>query len=1120
MPLDIIEALEQEPLAEALVQRLRDEAPQRGVLEPACVLVQNAGLGRWLQLWHARHCGISAGLAMPFARSFIAKTLEETGLYDRQHSIDEDRMQWLIFAALVSRQFESWGESGQPLRAYLNPDQPNLERRCWQLAGMVAELFDQYAIYRPQWLRSWVRDPADAAPMEHWGWQARLFGVLMEEMGWTSETVSQGILGLALHDFYEGETLVTGAAPVHVFGVSSFSPAFLKFFSRLSQTTPVTVYHLVCSEAFLGDLPANYRQSLLNAGDTTGETVEMPETVDNPCLVANGQATARFQSLLLALEYSIGGHPLDSEFDGTSDLRALKHSLRQNEGTTTFAADGSVSFHSCHSRMREVQVLQQQLLALFAGDPALRPEDILVLMPEISEYVDAIETVFGQGAKLEGREHPVTVSYCIADRRNSEDENCWRFFEAFLDFLKGRQAFSEVAGLLDFDPVCERLQISRDEMQELLSTLQVVGVRWGIDGSTRAMQAQPDFEAYSWDYGLQRLYDGLLLPADGQTACAPYAVSSRMAEIVGNLTQLLRCAFELVRRRDEKRSFRGWSGLLVPVLRGFIGEESDGGAWAGILFPAFGKAKEAASDVAIGFDTFCEILGGWKQEVSGPSGLLRRGVTFCRLQPARHIPAKVICILGMNEGAYPRRERRAEFDLIDLQRRSANKLKGTPFALNELNFLGDHRVRDEDRQLFLDCILNAKERLYISYIGQSDKSNEAIPPSLLVSELQQFLARAPESAAIGGVIVRHPLQEWSRTNFIHPQFGPDEPPAPIHFETSLATLRDEPDAVSPFLDASAEEIPEDGEDETAAEVDAKELVRFLKDPARYYLRQRLLVDLNQLDWEDVYEDRETLEMDGLHVWHFRERLVEECLASIKDRENKDFSPGALKRKLQLELALPPGLAGEQIWADVAEPVLDGIARHLEGERLDKERTEQRFETVKFSSESWTLSDGRRLILLNGDLKPKYLLEAYILNLGAPMGSLLLCLSDQSAFDVPRAQAETAREEEAWLADLLRLWAEGRRRPLPFSLEIAAEYVKDMINDPSADRENLLDRAYRRAWHSAYNACDDSPAQRLCFDEDSPAAPGSPFREAFAATAEIILTPVLMWAKNVTEGKRT
>jgi exodeoxyribonuclease V gamma subunit len=1133
MSLHLVESPHQEQLAAALVERMHLPEGAEGHLEPTTVIVQNAGLGRWLRLWHARECGISAGVKMPFAQSFIAQELEHMGLFERWNALSPDVLRWQIFDLLMGRTFEAWPDAG-PLREYLSSEHSHVERRTWSLAARLADLYDRYAVHRPEWISAWLQGRSLSGELPHLEWQAHLFQEMLQAMGWQQDDLERRLLGLALQRYFTSGTKPSSAeAPLHIFGISSFPPAFLRFFQHLAQSREITLYHLIPSEAYLGELPKNFRENLLaelEHGESLGQGADL---LDNALLIANGQAASRFQALLLNLDFETGEMPQPSDVTPSTDLLQLQNAVRMNEPNCEFYADGSLSIHRCHSRIREVQVLQQQLLAQFAADPSLRPEDVMVLVPEIADYTDSINSVFGMGTRMQVDAPAVKIPFCIADQKSSGDENCWRFFGALLQLLKGRQLFSEVAALLDFDPVCQRLNLDRDILKDLLSTMQAVGVRWGIDAAGRRTQGLPDYAAYTWDYGLQRLYDGLILGDDcAHEDRAPYMADSRILEAVGSLTQFLRPIFELAGRSHERATFREWSDALIGVLRQALGSESyDGGEWMRLLAVAIGELQVASRDVEIGFDTFCLMLEEGDHTETGPSGLLRRGVTFCRLQPARHIPARVVCILGLDEGSYPRQEKFLEFDLIQLQCRHAKALRGTDLAYRELHYLGDSHLRDEDRQLFLDCLLNARERLYLSYVGQSDLSNEELPPSLLVSELRQFLAHVPEADpeavevrqnALQRVIVRHPLQEWSLENFRWPQPQLGEVPVPLHFNPQFAAMRRGTQAVRPFFEHTEALL---SEPEPPALLSADQLLRFLKDPAKEYLSQQLHVKLDALKWMETHEDQESLALDGGESWMLRQRVFDTWLtAKQQGRMTVDFA-AKLKRAWQLDLTLPIGHVGESVWSDVVEPVINLLAANLGDATLHKKQYNYAIEGVHYQDSYWENGDGQRILCLGGGLKTaKYLLEAFIHHIGAEQGSVVLDLKDQTCASWPAFPVleDGVDLGHLWLAQTLPLWRRGHTTALCFSLEIANEYVSLRRKaEADGDWEAALDHAHDKYWesYSGYGQ-DRTEAQCLCFDGISPASSEASLKQRteFAANAEAILGPVLEWSEQVDPKK--
>lgn len=1130
MSLHLIESTQQEELAQAWVARIHDAGFAKDALIEDTVIVQNAGLGRWLRLWHARSCGISAAVKMPFAQSFIAKELEAHKLLERWNAIHPLALRWQIFEVLMAQEFIGW-PGAQTLVSYLNPDSGYCEARCWSLAGSLAELFDRYSVHRPEWIEAWMAGDKHRDGLPHMAWQGELFRtVMMDHFKLDTESLSRRMVGMALHRYLSEHTPDGNHhEPVHVFGISSFPPAYLEFFQKLAASREVYLYHLISSEAYLGDLPKSYRECLMAEADDP--LADARDLFQNPLLVANGQAAARFQSLMLSLDFPVGEIPALPQASGQSDLDALQHSLRLNAPyCDSFSADGSVSFHACHSVTREVQVLQQQLLALFAAQPELKPEDIIVMVPEIADYTDAIKSVFSMGTRIEADAAPRKIPYCIADQRSTGDENCGRFFAALLSVIKGRQLFSEVVALLDFDPICSRLGLERDVMKELSSLLQDVGIRWGIDAGARQRLELPAYAEYSWEHGLSRIYDGLLYGEWAPSDAAPYITSGQMLEAVGNLTHLLSPIFSFAERSQQELSFGDWTDGLLTLLNQVLGDINfQATEWMRQLSTQIGELKAVSTDTPIRFGTFCRMIQDGAPAIQGPSGLLRRGVTFCRLQPARHIPSRVVCVLGLNEGSYPRQARTLEFDLMDLQRRKAAELKGSRLQYREMQYLGDTQIRDADRQLFLDCLLNARERLYISYVGQSDLNNESLPPSILVSELLQYLERTEDTesearecrkADIEKVILRHPLQEWSPLNYLHKQPAVGEAPVPLHFNAQYRGMDAPAGYRPPFLDNTRKD-PEIEPSKSA--VSGEQLLRFLKDPAKHFLNHKLQVRLDQLQWIDSYDDCEAFELNALENWVLRSRTIHAWLEEKQsEAPHADFEE-ALKHRFEKEMILPLGHAGQRVWSEEVAPTLELLSGFLAESQIQKKRYTYDVSEIGFELETWELDSGERLIFLGGDpvKKPKYLLEAFIKHIGAECGSVIIDLKAKKRTLWPPFIEGEADPGMDWLAGMLPIWEIGQGTPIPFSIGIAHHYLSSISKNPEEEELELLTQAYRKQWSqdSTYGG-EYSEAQVMVFDGDSPASPDASdeHREAFIAYTEKILQAPLDWAQKMTPKK--
>ena len=123
------------------------------------VVVQSLGMARWIQLELTRQNGVCSAVRFPFPQVFpregCTRIIPE-GADDRRW--DREPLTWRIWSALTATPGLSEAQH------YAGSD----PRRRFQLAARLAGLFDQYLVYRPDWVETWSRG-------EETSWQALLW---------------------------------------------------------------------------------------------------------------------------------------------------------------------------------------------------------------------------------------------------------------------------------------------------------------------------------------------------------------------------------------------------------------------------------------------------------------------------------------------------------------------------------------------------------------------------------------------------------------------------------------------------------------------------------------------------------------------------------------------------------------------------------------------------------------------------------------------------------------------------------------------------------------------------------------------------------------------------------
>ena len=760
------------------------------------VVVQNSGMGRWLSLQTARHNGIAANIRYLFPAEMTWELLRQVLPNDAVPEKDPcapATLRWRLLALFLQSTPQDQHE-WEELQSYLATGAEG----AWQLAGQLAKVFDQYLFFRPQWIMAW--EQTDTVQEL---WQARLWWRVAGEKQLAHWVRLQERFNHALSVVEE-----EGGNPlpprISFFSVPVLSPSYVKLLEKVSQYTDVHIYLLNPSAEYWGDIESEKRK-LKQSKDVQALT-----TVGNPLLASWGrqgrdfldqliECNAEFNDLIVALEPSTLLQQVQSD---------ILHLRMPEVGETVMVdqVDRSLVFHVCHSPMREAEVLYDQLLALFAAHPDLTPADVVIMTPDIDNYAPYLAAVLGNAA------HPLPFS--IADSNPRFAQGLLNFCQQLLELPQTRSEAESLLAFLEFDEVREHLGLDENQVLQCRQWIRAVNIRWGMDASTRAAQGGAQTHEHTWRYGLDRLLLGYVLPGEDLFAqVLPYnEIEGSLAEILGRLQSWLDVLFEVMAWAEQTQSFAEWDQALRRALQALLGDDAPLQTVWQALDALQKTLHQADFDQPLVWGVFKSALAEQLDKRSESEGFLGRGITCCALMPMRTVPFRFVALIGMNDGVFPRRDHRASFDRMAQQMHRGDRLK-----------------RDEDRYLFLESVLSARDWLYISYVGLSAQDNNPLPPSVLVSELRDYVQRLAPTA-LAQLTTVHPLQAFS------PKYPRGENGLFTYTTYFSAESWQQERAVNvPFW--LGEVLPEP--DASLRHVNLERLTRFFQQPARTFLQQRL-----------------------------------------------------------------------------------------------------------------------------------------------------------------------------------------------------------------------------------------------------------------------------------------
>lgn len=1017
-----------EELARVLGELLA--APGGDPFAPGTVVVLSPGMERWLGMTLAQQLGIAAGLRHPFPAAVIQEAFGAVlGERAQGESWRPDRLAWAVLRALTSLDDPALA----PLAAYLQGDDAEpVSRRRLQLARTLAEVLDRALTYRPDSVLRWEEGADDE---EAW------IAALWRRVASLIDAPHAAALARAFSDALTASDGPIAGFPerLFVFGVTALPPFYLDLLSALSRRVEVHLFVLCPSRVFWGHVQdrRTIARELRRTGAADADALHLEQ--GHPLLASLGRLARDFQ---VVLEGGDGYRdaPGDLFVDpGTAttltalqaDILHLRYRGGGAEPLRRDPCDGTVRLHACHGRTRQAEVLHEDLVAIFTELPDLTPRDVLVMTPDIETWAPILDAVFGSAEPR--------IPFRVVDRTLRGTNPAAEALLSVLALVGGRCEAPAVVDLLSLDAVRARFDISAEELAELVGAVARSGVRWGIDAAHRAEHGQPPSGEHTWRFGLDRLLLGWAMEPDPATLFAgvlPLAAGDRAgAERVGRLAAACEALFGALASLRAPRIMADWSATLHGVLDALICPETAGLRSVQQVRDTLAALAEEAGSPALTFDAARALVEARLGASGGAGGLLSGDVTFAALVPMRSIPFRVVCLLGLDDGAFPRAAPRSSLDVVARAPR-----------------IGDRTPRDDDRMMFLEALLAARDRLVITWTGRDPRDDRHLPPCGPVLELIDAIAdtfATGDAEATRGRLVRtHPLHPFSPRAY---GVGGDEPLS--HDRRHLAGARalvGPRVARPPFVTASV--APGD------PVVTVDRLARFFRSPLRAWLTERLGV--RPLEEAEALSDREPIELDALGAWGLRNQVLGWTLDGL----GADAA-GAAARASGL---LPHGTPGDGLVAlSLAEaaPIARVVRALRGGARLDPAEVDLTLGGVRLVGRVPRFPGGL-VTHQAGKVKAHHELALWVRHLAlhlsvGPADSRLVAVGGADAPTVLRLGALDEGDARTALESLLTLWLRGQSLPLPFAAEASRACAVAMARDPSTPDKALA--VARAAW---------------------------------------------------------
>ncbi len=961
-------------------------------------LIQSQGMERWLSQQLAQTFKVWANYEFLFPTKFFSTVAQRLDSRLTDAAFDRHKMTWRIENVLRELNDDDF----LPLKQYLAGESPELKR--YQLAQELAQLFDQYQMMRPDLLTAWQANKLlyDTAAER---WQKALWRNITAEIG----TQHRGALWQKVIDnllnadanFYADKL----PERVIVFGINTMPPLFLAFLHGLSKHCQLHLFLLNPSQDYWADIPSK-RKRLKQTPEEQYDS--------HPLLSSLGQQGREFQALLLEQNLDID---LDLESferaDDVTNLQHLQNDLLNNEaGEYELKPDNSIQVHACHSRMREVEVLKNQLIHALENDKNLELRDIVVMSPDIQDYEPFISAVFDD------------IHHTIADRSLRLSNHALDIFIRFLHLSQSRFGWQSVLDLLAQPLVHPRFDLSETDLELIRHWVKDTQVRWGKSGDHKAELDLPNLDANTWQAMLNRLFMGYAVGDDSDFVqdILPYPdIEGSTALALGGLNDFLQLLFTASDTFKTAQPLNAWRTCLYDYAEILL-SNADGVERQQVneLLDELPDQLNHLADATVALQVIISWLDSRVSERKSSNGFLRGQLTFCSMLPMRSIPFKIIALLGMNEGEFPKIDRPPTFDLIAQHFRK-----------------GDRSRRNDDRYQFLEILLSTRHQLILTYLGQSLNHNDKIPPSVIVSELLDVLR---ESYALDNLTIFHPLHGFSRryfdgsnlnlVSYSHRDFYTAQALNANKFAPTswwTGTLNSEREPV----------------------IELSDLFSFFRHPQRHFLRRQLGVKLKTLD--SVIEEREPFQIDKLDKYKVQHEWLQKHL------QGESVSVNRLKAQGLWLSGILGNLEFDRQNTAISEFAQKINAKNI-GERIEDVVIDLHLDECRLVGKLSNCHENGGLFYRYTSLKGKdfmgALLHHLIINQVSPQSTHLFSHdAKEPKLNELIFAPELANDE--FLTDLLAIYQNGLQHPEAFFTEATFAYLKGKKDKLKAAKDNLI-----------------------------------------------------------------
>ncbi|MEX0895301.1 MAG: exodeoxyribonuclease V subunit gamma [Balneolaceae bacterium] len=1025
------------------------------------IIIPNRDTARWLSVHLAESTGIAANLDYQLPSEWIWNYIRilQPDLPEHLPS-DREPMTWSLYELLreddILSQFEN-------LNLYLSHrDEDLIEQFRWQLAEELAGVFDQYLVYRPEMMVRWEKKEYQRQEEK---WQGKLWKLLVRK--WNSKEAGKAHQHRAHHFQQLIQAIDSGnrdwPSSVHLFNPGLLAQPYLRLISKLQNESDIYLYQVhPCEQGAREGSPDENSSELMNSFGM--EAAQIEELLEE--WISDDESRKIYTGRLFT--------------DQKNNLTRVQESVMHNKAIPALGFhDESIVVRACHSPLREVETLHQFLLNLFDGDSPyenISPDEVLVVSPDLQTYTPFIKSVFGT------REEGIPlIPFHLPASAHKEKSGYLYAFRHLLHLPESRFGYHDVMEFIQHSVIRRKFQFSDSDISVIKNWIDDNRVIWGLDAIHRREFQQPLEPLQTWTAAIQRIWTGQLTGGEPgefyhRTLLYHGVQTSDEKLLWARFHYLLRQLSTIKDKTKSSKRVNEWCDTFKNWITFFLPEDHPG-ELKQLLDKITGlqrQAETAGFDEEVPYSLIRSRMLAALDDFQAGSAFYTRGVVFSSMVPVKSIPFKVIALLGLNDDHFPRRPVQSEFDLMA-----------------QFPEKGERNRPNEDRNLFLESIMAAKDVHYCSFIGRDQKDDKPIPPSPILKEWMDLVNTN------GGKF----YHEERLNGYSEDYFKQGSGISKVYFEVA-SSLRTTSKVRGLQIRNSIKESSD-----SSKILSVKELETFLKNPVKYFFTKRLGVYLEDQE-EDVKKEFSSDILDRHILFQY-----------LFGWRSQGMGLHEIEQLLQQSGSLPAGWPGEKTFLELVEATdlaFSEITGHFGGLSVSNFEIDQSFGNFRVEGTVQSYLPGRFLDIHPSKVSGTHLLVSWfrylLLSVSSPeweerSSHLIFGLRDAKPEWLKFREVE---EPDRYLTDLFNLYKKGMEYPLTLFPKSAWVYTKyKHQGEPEKAHREL-----HKTWGGKYSAFPERSDPYITLWLGEEAELKGDLQENFEAYAERVFQPLYQHLEGI------